>query len=90
MDAFDAGRVIDWQPPQTAAEVREARRMADAREEEECYPDFLMWLVLEAKRNRDRPGSAHFDVEDGAAFLRRMARYRKEQDAEWEHLTRGN
>ena len=90
MDAFDERHVVDWKPPQTEAEVREARRVEEAREEDEAYVDFLMWLVLEAKRNRERPGSARFDLDDGAAFLRRMARYRKEQQAEWDWLTRTN
>jgi hypothetical protein len=90
MDAFDPEAVIDWKPPETGAEAREAKRVEEAREEDERFVDFIMWLVLEAKRNREQPGSTPFDLEDGAAFLQRMERYRKEQDAEWNWVTRAS
>lgn len=90
MDAFDAGDVIDWKPPQTGEEVREARRTEEAREQDERFVDFIMWLVSEARRDQESPGSARFDPDDGAAFIERMERYRKEQHAEWEWSTRAN
>ena len=66
MDAFDEGEVIDWKPPQTTDEVREAKRIEEAREEDERFVDFLMWLMAEARREEESPGSARFDPEDGA------------------------
>ena len=57
---------------------------------EEQFTDFVIWMIVEARSQRENRGSVRFDPEKAAAFMQRTELYRKEQDEEWMRLSRRN